>query len=38
MDFTGKIVIHKAWGKGTVSRYESNVLFICFGQEEIMNN
>lgn len=34
MDFTGKIVIHKIFGKGSVSRFTAEGFFVCFGQDE----
>lgn len=34
MDFIGKVVIHKAWGSGIVSRHDASGFYVCFGQEE----
>lgn len=34
MNFTGKIVIHKMFGKGSVTRFTAEGFFVSFGQDE----
>lgn len=36
MDFVGKTVLHKTWGKGVVCRQNAEYIIVSFAQEEKM--